>query len=454
MDIDPEKYPGIAKLLELEQTDNIPEWAESSIARDFAERHKDNLRYVHEWGKWYRYHDGRWLADKTLYAYGAVRDLCDEIASRQEDRRVTGVASARGVHAVTQLARADRTFAATTVHWDADHLLLNCPTKTIDLRTGVIREQRAADFITKKTACDCAPLGTPFPQWDAFLCRVTDHSDELIGFLQRYAGYCLTGLTHEHVFVFAHGTGGNGKGTFLNTVSDVLGDYATVADTGTFIASRWERHPTDLAHLVGARLVVAQETQEGRRWNEALIKQMTGGDTMSARFMRQDYFTFKPSHKLFITGNHKPTISTVDPAMRRRLLLVPFTVQIPPDERDPTLREKLIDEWPAILRWMVAGALGWQRAGLQIPSIVREASDQYFADEDTLGQWLAERVDVNDCRELTTSRDLFGDWRTWCDDRSHRSGSQKDFTKKLMDKGLEYKRTEKARGFYVRLHRA
>jgi len=131
-----------------------------------------------------------------------------------------------------------------------------------------------------------------------------------------------------------------------------------------------------------------------------------------------------------------------------------LTVQIPPDERDPTLREKLIHEWPAILRWMVAGALEWQRAGLQIPSIVREASDQYFADEDTLGQWLAEGVDVNDCLELTTSRDLFGDWRTWCDDRGHRAGSQKDFTKKLMDKGLEYKRTEKARGFYVRLLRA
>jgi putative DNA primase/helicase len=191
-----------------------------------------------------------------------------------------------------------------------------------------------------------------------------------------------------------------------------------------------------LAHLVGARLVVAQETQEGRRWNEALIKQMTGGDTISARFMRQDYFTFKPSHKLFITGNHKPTISTVDPAMRRRLLLVPFTVRIPPDERDPTLREKLIHEWPAILRWMVAGALEWQRAGLQIPSIVREASNQYFADEDTLGQWLAERVDVNDCRELTTSRDLFGDWRTCCDDRGHRAGSQKTSPKSLWTRAL------------------
>ena len=161
------------------------------------------------------------------------------------------------------------------------------------------------------------------------------------GFLQRYIGYCCTGLTTEHAFVFARGTGANGKSTFINTIVRIFGDYATVADMGTFIASNTERHPTDLAKLRGARLVVAQETQKGRRWDGTKIKALTGGDRLTARFMRQDFFDFVPTFKLFIAGNYKPRLDSVDEAMRRRLLLVPFTVQIPAAERDPELAEKL-----------------------------------------------------------------------------------------------------------------
>jgi putative DNA primase/helicase len=309
----------------------------------------------------------------------------------------------------------------------------------------------AGDYITKRTFVDMAPLGTPCPLWVSFLERITEHNAELRKFLQRYIGYCLTGLTHEHAFVFAHGTGGNGKGTFLNTIVGILGDYATVADTGTFVASRGERHPTDVAHLVGARLVVAQETQEGRQWNEARIKEMTGGDRMTARFMRQDYFDFEPTHKLFITGNHKPTLSTVDPAMKRRLLLVPFLAQITAEERDLELRDKLKAEWPAILRWCVSGCIDWQRVGLQPPAVVQDATAEYFSDEDTLGQWMDERLDLGDRSRLTSSRALFADWRPWCEDHGHRPGSQKDLVKKLKAKGLGHARTEKARGFYAKL---
>src|SRR5262249_23109446 len=157
---------------------------------------------------------------------------------------------------------------------------------------------------------------------------------ELRAFLQRFVGYCLTGSTAEHKFVFAYGTGANGKSTFINMIADILGDYATVADVGTFIAASTERHPTDVAKLHGYRLTVAQETQKARRWDEAKIKTMTGGDKMTARFMRCDLFDFVPKFKLWIVGNHKPILDNVDEAMRRRMLLVPFTVQIPPEERD------------------------------------------------------------------------------------------------------------------------
>jgi putative DNA primase/helicase len=208
---------------------------------------------------------------------------------------------------------------------------------TYDLRTGIGRSPNALDYITKKTACAAAPPGTSHPLWSTFLERITIGNGQLQKFLQRYIGYCCTGFTHEHVFVFAYGTGANGKGTFINTVAGVFGDYATVADMNTFLVTRNERHPTDLAKLCGARLVVAQETQKGRIWDETKIKALTGGDKITARFMRGDFFDFTPSFKLFIVGNHKPRLSTVDEAIRRRMLIVPFTVEIPPEQRDPKL---------------------------------------------------------------------------------------------------------------------
>ena len=178
--------------------------------------------------------------------------------------------------------------------------MLQQTTATCDLRTGTARAPDPLDYITKKTSCDCAPRGTPQPQWAAFLNRVTNHNAELQAFLKRYCGYCCSGFTKEHVFVFAHGTGANGKSTFVNTVRGIMGDYATIADMSTSIASNAEHHPTDLAKLMGARLVVAQETQRGRRWDETKIKALTGGDKITARFMRQDFFDFTPTFKLLI----------------------------------------------------------------------------------------------------------------------------------------------------------
>jgi len=206
---------------------------------------------------------------------------------------------------------------------------------TYDLRTGIAHKPDPLDYITKQTGCRCAPAGTLHPLWDKFLDRVTNHNKDLQAFLQRWCGYCCSGFTSEHVFVFVYGTGANGKGTFINTIADVLGDYATTAHVGTFLASRNEHHPTDVAKLRGARLVIAQETEKGRRWDETKIKTLTGGDKVTARFMRQDFFDFEPKFKLLISGNHKPRLSNVDEAIRRRLLIIPFTVQIPLAERDP-----------------------------------------------------------------------------------------------------------------------
>jgi len=308
---------------------------------------------------------------------------------------------------------------------------------TFDLRTGVGHPPDPRDYITKRTACRCAPAGTPRPLWTAFLERITDGNAELQGFLQRYLGYCCTGFTSEHVFVFAYGTGANGKSTFINTIAAIFGDYATVADMSTFIASKVEHHPTDLAKLRGARLVVAQETQRGRRWDETKIKALTGGDKITARFMRRDFFDFVPTFKLFIVGNHKPRLGSVNEAMRRRLLLVPFTVQIPQDERDARLAEKLKAEWPAILRWCIDGCLEWQRVGLAPPAIVRDATDVYFADHDTLQQWLDDCAQDAAQTVFIRTSTLFSSWKLWCEERNLKSGSANVLSEALADRGYK-----------------
>jgi putative DNA primase/helicase len=423
-------------------------FTEDALALRFSEKHKNDLRYIALKGQWLKWDGDRWLPEATLLAFDLARDSCREDAAHYGNGKPPpGISSAKTVAAVERLAKADRRQAATLEQWDADDWVTNMKMATVDLHTGIDRPPDPADYITKKTACRAAPPGTPHPIWSAFLDRVTGGDVELQKFLQRYVGYCLTGVTTEHKFVFAYGTGANGKSTFINTIREILGDYATVADVGTFIASNTERHPTDVAKLHGYRLVVAQETEKGRRWDEAKIKTMTGGDKMTARFMRQDFFDFIPKFKLFVTGNHKPQLNNVDEAMRRRLLLVPFTVQIPIEERDPALPEKLKAEWPAILRWCLEGCLEWQRIGLAPPKIVTDATADYFDDQDLVKQWLDECTEADTPVAFISASQLFASWKGWCDQRGFATGSAKALSEALSDRGLIPKRTKKGRGF-------
>lgn len=429
----------IIRLAELQDSGKDINTTEDAMALVFAERHAGHLRYVAVWSRWLSYDGTCWRYDDTLHVFERARVICREVAAACL-RRARAIMSAKTVAAVEKLARSDRRLAARAAQWDAPPGLFNAADATVDLYTGDGRAPDPIDYMTKRAACAVAARGVAHPMWTAFLNRVTDGNVELQQFLQRYIGYCCTGSTTEHAFVFAYGTGANGKGTFLNTVAGVFGDYATVADMSTFLASNQERHPTELAKLAGARLVVAQETQKGRRWDETKIKALTGGDKITARFMRQDFFDFTPMFKLFIAGNHKPRLSSVDEAMRRRLLLVPFTVQIPVAERDPDLPRKLQAEWPAILRWAVDGCLEWQQTGLAPPQIVRDATESYFADQDHLQQWLDDCTQDAGPFAFTRIRDLFSSWRTWCEDRNLKSGSASALSEALADRGFVKKR--------------
>ena len=302
----------------------------------------------------------------------------------------------------------------------------------VNLRTGDTLAHDPARYITKITA---VAHGGECPLWRRFLDEITTGNAELQGFLQRVVGYALTGSTREHALFFAYGTGGNGKGIFLNTVSAILADYAKTAPMETFTATQNDRHPTELAGLMGARLVTAQETESGKRWAESKIKSMTGGDPISARFMRQDFFEFTPQFKLLIAGNHKPGLRGVDEAIRRRFHLIPFTVTIPPEERDKDLAEKLKPEWGGILRWMIEGCLEWQRVGLAPPAIVRDATEAYLAAEDAIAQWLDECC-CHDPAYAERSSVLFANWKSWAEQAGEFAGSQKRFSQALEDRGL------------------
>jgi P4 family phage/plasmid primase-like protien len=428
-----------------EPEDNRPaEYADDTLALKFTERHGDNLRYTAAWGQWSAWDGHAWRPDATCYVFDLARQICREQSARCEDERLRSrIASAQTVSAVERLARADRRHAATVEQWDANPWALNTPGGIVDLRTGEIRPSDRTVYCTKATA---VTPGGDCPQWLEFLARITGGNLEFQSYLQRMAGYSLTGVTIEHALFFLFGHGANGKSVFLNAICGMMGSYAKTASIATFIDTRSESHPTDLAGLQGARLVTAVETEDGRRWAESKLKALTGGDKIAARFMRADFFEFVPAFKLCIAGNHKPGLRSVDEAMRRRFNLVPFEVTIPPAERDLQLGDKLREEWGSILAWAIEGCLAWQAEGLHAPQVVSAATEDYFDAEDALARWLEDRTERRDgAWESATA--LFTDWKTWADTAGEYAGSQKRFSENLTARGIAQVRTKVARGF-------
>jgi putative DNA primase/helicase len=397
-----------------------PEYSDDALAEAFADRYGETMLYVAGWGKWMLWNGSRWEADETLEATGRSRVICREhgnaalvrpdLASKARGI-ATGLTSLRTIGNVERLARSDRRHAATSSQWDVDPWALNTPGGVVNLRTGELRPARKEDYVTKLTT---ATPGGACPSWLEFLRVATDGDDELIEFMRRMAGYCLTGITHEHALFFVYGTGGNGKGTFLNTMETILASYAKTASMEMFVEQKFQSHPTDVAGLMGARMVVAQETQEGKRWDEQRLKSFTGGDSLTARFMRQDEFTFKPQFKLVFSGNHKPSLRNVDEAIKRRLYMIPFTVTVPAEKRDRLLPQKLQAEAGGILQWAIDGCLDWQANTLAPPHRVIAATEEYFEQEDTIGQFLEECCDFNRHMRVKTS-DLYARYQRWAE---------------------------------------
>ncbi len=418
------------------------DWA----ATAFAERHAGLLRYCHDAGAWFRWVGTHWRRDKTGGAFTWARELARELSAREPDKVRYANNKTSFAGGVEKFARGDPTLAVTAEVWDADPFLLGTPGGTVDLRTGLLRPASPSDGITKITAVAPAPTAS-CPLWLRFLAETTGDDAGLVRFLQQWSGYCLTGDIREHALMFVYGPGGNGKTVFLNTTASIVEAYAATAAMDTFTASKSDRHPTDLAMLRGARMVTASETEEGRAWAESRIKQMTGGDPITARFMRQDFFTYTPQFKLTIIGNHRPILRNVDDAARRRFNLVPFTRK--PERPDRELEAKLKAEWPGILRWMIEGCLDWQKHGLVRPEIVMAATAEYFDDQDVFRQWLDEECDAapGNAFKSETVAALFTSWREFAERTGETYGSTKAFSDKLRRAGFEPSRNRKFRTY-------
>jgi putative DNA primase/helicase len=407
--------------------------SDDALALSFTKRYQEDWRYVAAWGKWLIWDGQRWRSEDTLAASDLVRHVCRFASLKSRNPKLAAkLAASSTIGGVERLARSDRRHAGTTDEWDADVWALNTPGGVVDLHTGGMRSHQRSDRMTK--IATATPRGQ-CPTWLRFLSDITNGDQELIDYLQVMVGYCLTGVTSEHALFFLYGTGANGKSVFVNVISTILGDYAANAPMDTFMETRGDRHPTDLAGLRGARFVSSIETEQGRSWNESKVKAITGGDKVSARFMRQDFFEYFPQFKLIIAGNHKPSIRNVDEAMKRRLHLIPFTVTIPAAKRDGKLTEKLLMERDAIMAWAVEGCMRWQATGLNPPASVVAATDEYFDEEDAIGEFIAAEAQV--CAPAKVSvADVFARWQEWSSKRGEYVGTSRWLAQQLANRGF------------------
>jgi putative DNA primase/helicase len=411
--------------------------------------HAPDLRHVQALKKWFAYDGSRFVADATgevkRRAKSTARNILLEASVMDDDKQRNQVIahqirseSERSIRAAMSLAESDERIALRLGDFDRDPLLLNVLNGTLDLRNCQLRPHSRDDLITKIAPVKFDPDATA-PTWDQFLSEIMEGDHDRIKFLRRWAGYSLTGDTSEHKLLLAHGKGANGKSTFFEILRHIYGDYALQADFSTFLATKGGGVRNDIARLVGARMVCAIESDAGRRMSETVVKHLTGGDTVAARFLYLEHFEFVPTFKLWLATNHRPTIVGTDEAIWRRIALVPFNFFVPPEKRDRELKQKLISEAPGILNWALAGLRDWQAQGLAQPEAVTFATSDYRQHEDTLQHFIDANLIAEPDAEVRAS-DMYAAYRQWAEEQGEYVMKERDFSDALVSKNFTKRR--------------
>jgi putative DNA primase/helicase len=450
----PKKKPPKSQSAPVKAPPGFFELSDIGNAERLAKRHGHALRHCHPWKDWLAWDGKRWAVDDTgaitRRAIDTVRAMCDEAKACKDDKQRLAILAhalrsegAKPVRAMIDLARSLHPIPILPSEMDVDPWLLNVENGTIDLRTGLLRDHRREDLLTKLAPVVYDPAAE-CPRWMAFLRWAMAEDKELVAYLQRIVGYGLTGDVSEQILLFFYGVGGNGKSTFLVTLLKMLGDYAMQAVSDLLMAKKNESHPTERADLFGKRFVATIETEQGKAIAEALMKQLTGGDPIKARKLFKDFFQFDPTHKIILAANHKPVIRGIDHANWRRIKLVPWKATITETEKDKDLPSKLLKELPGILAWAVRGCLEWQRDGLKEPAVVTEATAEYRKEQDVFKGFIADCCEIDEKARVKASV-LLEAYQQWTGDKVMGS---KEFSQRLTD--MNYKAKRESTGVFYR----
>jgi putative DNA primase/helicase len=436
--------------------------SERAIAATFAQEHDGRWRYNLDEGQWLQWIGTHWARRQTpefmdtigqyASAFAKAFRLVDVITHTEAVK----LQSQRTAANLERICRTLPSIRARSVLFDADPFLLGTPDGTVDLRTGQLQKPDPEDFITILVPVAPARAGAKAPKWQAFLNEVTAGDRDLQRMLQQWAGISATGSSRDQRILFIFGSGGNGKGVYLRTIQGVLGEHAVNAPREMLMAGKGTQHPTALVDAVPARMVLTTEIDEGATWNTALIKDLTGGDWIAVRRMRQDYYRVLPRCSISISGNNKPALKEFDESVRRRFLVMTFPVTIPPERWVADLEKSLLAaEGPAILRWVIDGAVAREREGhLHIAAAVTRDSEDYFAEENVLADFLQTSfekappgTDEYDRSWWISTADAYQAWQSHCVRFSRPAGARNAFTDKMRSSGVAYKRTETGRFF-------
>jgi putative DNA primase/helicase len=413
----------------------------------FADQHQDEVRYCRLQKKWLVWNGKRWQPDEeglvNQRAKQTARSIYSEVAGVNDSARRKELAkwaasseAAYRQRAMIEMAKSESGIPVLPDELDRDEWLLNVNNGTLSLKTGEVLPHRKEDLITKFIPINYDP-DAYCPKWIDFLSQVIKGNQQLIDYLWRVAGYTLTGDAGEQCLFLLWGVGQNGKSTFLNVLQTILNDYALQTDFNTFNIKKGEGIRNDIARMAKSRLVVAIETSDGKRMDETVVKQLTGGDRVTARRLYQEYFEFRPEFKIFLATNYKPEIHGQDLAIWRRIRLIPFTVTIPEENRINNYESVLLEEKEGILNWMVSGCREWLEKGLDEPEEVKAATKAYRSEMDILEDFIAVRCFIAD-GERTAHKELYSAYEDWCDESGETPIRTRTFAKKLQGRGFVF----------------